>query len=279
MTSPESNGTKNPYAPEPDYDNGNTLPELPATDAMLESLLARYSIYQYSHDTVAHMQQRDSLFLRTKDDTEEGDPEIYSLHGSDTSMEATLCQFWSGENDNAFISEYVCTLMNIAPSLIRELLELRKTAHTGGQFKIEPSTDYELLNFMDRQLFPNDEPPEYAGANWFVMRNPYDALVGFCAWKVVEHNGAKVGFHYRAGVMPTFRGAGLQKRMIDFRETQMRLAGLSKAVTYTDADNAQSMRSLLKCGYLPYTPTEETCLSGGLARLGRAGFVHWQKIL
>jgi ribosomal protein S18 acetylase RimI-like enzyme len=88
-----------------------------------------------------------------------------------------------------------------------------------------------------------------------------------------------VGYHYRGGVMPEFRGSGLQKRMIDFREHQMRQAGLKKAVTYTDADNAPSMRSLLRRGYLPYTPTEETCLSGGLARLGRAGFVHWQKTL
>lgn len=280
MTSPASNGTTNLYAPEPNFETGNDLPVLPPSSEMLTALLKRYSEYKYGHDAVATLQGQDSLFYRTFEAAEDGDEDvgIYRLHGSDTSLEATLCEFWSREHDIEFMSEYVCTLLNIAPSLIREVLHLRRTAYAGGNFTFDPCIEYDLINFMDRQLFPLDVPPDFPSANWFVMRED-DVLAGFCSWKMVEHAGSTVGFHYRAGVMPTFRGRGLQKRMIEFRENEMRKEHLKDAVTYTDADNAASMRSLLKCGYLPYTPTEQTCLSGGLARLGRAGFVHWKKTL
>ena len=49
-------------------------------------------------------------------------------------------------------------------------------------------------------------------------------------------------------------------------------------VTYTDADGAASMRSLIAEGYRPYAPTPATTLSGP-GRLGRVGFVHWRKDL
>ena len=280
MTSPQSNGKKNPYAPEPDFEFGNEPPQLPPSSEMLTALMKRYAEYKYGHDTFAAMQDQDSLFYRTFEAAEDGDDDdgVYRIHGGDTSLEATLCEFWTREHDIEFMSEYVCTLLNIAPSLIREVRNLRRIAHAGGSYTFDPCTEYDLINFMDRQLFPLDEPPEFPSANWFVMREN-DVLTGFCSWKTADHPGETVGFHYRAGILPAFQGRGLQKRMIEFRENEMRKAHLKTAVTYTDADNAASMRSLLKCGYLPYTPTEETCLSGGLARLGRAGFVHWQKNL
>jgi hypothetical protein len=58
----------------------------------------------------------------------------------------------------------------------------------------------------------------------------------------------------------------------------MREQGLTKAVSYTDADGAASMRNLIAEGYRPYVPTPTTTLSG-LGRLGRVGFVHWEKRL
>ena len=80
------------------------------------------------------------------------------------------------------------------------------------------------------------------------------------------------------GVLPAHRGKGLQREMIRLRETEMLQQRIAVSVTYTDADGAASMRSLIAEGYRPYAPTPTTTLSG-LGRLGRVGFVHWRKKL
>jgi GNAT superfamily N-acetyltransferase len=119
--------------------------------------------------------------------------------------------------------------------------------------------------------------PYSPGARWLIGWDG-ETPACFCAGKPVEHDGVAVGFHYRAGVMPGSRGQGLQRRMLHLREAEMRAQGLKKAVTYTDADGAASMRNLIAEGYRPYVPTPTTTLSG-VGRLGRVGFVHWDKTL
>jgi GNAT superfamily N-acetyltransferase len=139
-----------------------------------------------------------------------------------------------------------------------------------------PREQQQILE-MDAVCFPLDAPPIIAGAEWFIGwdgANP----AAYCAWKAVEHDGVPVGFHYRAGVLPEHRGHRLQRQMLRLREGRMREQGLMTAVTYTDADAAASMRSLIAEGYRPYVPTPTTTLSG-LGRLGRVGFVHWRKLL
>jgi GNAT superfamily N-acetyltransferase len=137
-----------------------------------------------------------------------------------------------------------------------------------------PEDEQRILG-MDRICFPVDEPPTIAGAEWVIG---WDGATpaAYCAWKTVRHDDVAVGFHYRGGVMPAYRGHGLQRQMLRLREARMREQGLTAAVTYTDADGAASMRSLIAEGYRPYVPMPATTLSG-LGRLGRVGFVHWRK--
>ena len=145
-------------------------------------------------------------------------------------------------------------------------------------FRPAPSLeDGERILRMDGICFPVDEPPSVAGAEWIIG---WDGAMpaAYCAWKTVEHGDVQVGFHYRAGVLPEYRGHGLQRRMLRLREIRMRAQGLAVAVTYTDADGAASMRSLIAEGYRPYAPTPATTLSGP-GRVGRVGFVHWRKDL
>jgi GNAT superfamily N-acetyltransferase len=136
--------------------------------------------------------------------------------------------------------------------------------------------DAALIAQMDVVCFPIDTPAEFAGANWFIGCRG-DKPAAYCAWKIVEHD-EPAGFHYRGGVMPDWRGHGLQREMFRLREAEMREQGIARAVTYTDADAAASMRNLIAEGYRPYAPTATTTLSG-LGRLGRVGFVHWEKKL
>jgi GNAT superfamily N-acetyltransferase len=137
--------------------------------------------------------------------------------------------------------------------------------------------DGQRILWMDAICFPVDVPPSIAGAEWFIGWDG-EVPAAYCAWKPVEHDGVAVGFHYRVGVMDGYRGRGLQRQMVRLREGCMRDRGLTEAVTYTDADGAASMRSLIAEGYRPYAPTPTTTLSG-LGRLGRVGFVHWRKRL
>lgn len=139
-----------------------------------------------------------------------------------------------------------------------------------------PADERQMLQ-MDAVCFPLDEPPIVAGAEWFIGWEG-SRPAAYCAWKTVEHDGVPTGFHYRAGVLAEHRGHGLQRQMLRLREDRMRAQGLAAAVTYTDADAAASMRSLIAEGYRPYAPTPTTTLSG-LGRLGRVGFVHWRKSL
>jgi ribosomal protein S18 acetylase RimI-like enzyme len=134
-----------------------------------------------------------------------------------------------------------------------------------------------LIAAIDRACFSLDTPAVFAGAHWLIGWDG-DKPAAYCAWKTVEHDGIPVGFHYRGGVLADYRGQGLQRRMLSLREGEMRQHGLAKAVTYTDADGAASMRNLIAEGYRPYVPTPTTTLSG-LGRLGRVGFVHWEKKL
>jgi ribosomal protein S18 acetylase RimI-like enzyme len=137
--------------------------------------------------------------------------------------------------------------------------------------------DEEQISRMDAICFPLDTPAVISGARWLIGWDG-DRAAAYCAWKIVDHDGIAVGFHYRGGVLPDHRGRGLQRQMVRLREAEMREQGLKTAVTYTDADGAASMRNLIAEGYRPYVPTPTTTLSG-LGRLGRVGFVHWEKRL
>lgn len=145
------------------------------------------------------------------------------------------------------------------------------------EFRGARAEDEALILRLDKICFPIDAPLAFAGAHWFIGWDG-DEPAAYCAWKTVEHDRVPVGFHYRGGVLPDHRGRGLQRQMLRLREEEMRRHGLAKAVTYTDADGAASMRNLIAEGYRPYAPTPDTTLSG-IGRLGRVGFVHWEKTI
>lgn len=139
------------------------------------------------------------------------------------------------------------------------------------------------IRWMDGEVFPDDRPVTFVGSHWFIG---WDGKKPVCyaAWRPHHvtadlnplHLYEAQGFQYRAGVLPSHRGKGLQRDLIRLREKHMAKAGIKVAVTYTDPQSAASMRSLIACGYRPYVPTKEQNLSGE----GRAGgFVHWRREL
>jgi GNAT superfamily N-acetyltransferase len=62
------------------------------------------------------------------------------------------------------------------------------------------------------------------------------------------------GYLSMAGVLPKWRGKGLQRRMIKARVVFARELGWHTVITDTINDNAASMRSLISCGFKPFLP-------------------------
>jgi len=145
-------------------------------------------------------------------------------------------------------------------------------------FKFIAKSDMESirwLRWLDAEIFPNDTPAVIGTANWFLAWNN-DQAVAFCGWKPYLLDLDIVGFHYRAGVLSSHRGQGLQRKMIELRESEMIRSNIKVAVTYTEVYSAASMTSFINMGYRPYEATEKTALCD-LNKFRR--MVHWKKNL
>lgn len=153
--------------------------------------------------------------------------------------------------------------------------------------KTFPQKDLESqrwIRWMDGEVFPDDKPVTFAlGTEWFFGSENGEPFC-YAAWRphyrmhtLAElHWNKPDGFLYRAGVLVSGRGRGCQKELIKLREEDMKSKGITRSITYTDPISSASMKSLIACGYKPYTPILETNLAG----LGRGDkFVHWEKAL
>jgi GNAT superfamily N-acetyltransferase len=81
--------------------------------------------------------------------------------------------------------------------------------------------------------FDGETPMAYTGA--FVDENRYMAL-------------------QRSGVLPAYRGKGLQKKLIRTRLTYAKRHKITTVYTYASSDNHASVNSLFSQGFKSYTP-------------------------
>jgi GNAT superfamily N-acetyltransferase len=133
------------------------------------------------------------------------------------------------------------------------------------KFTIRRCKDLELINKLKHQCFHKDDltDSDLNSTYWFVAWTGGQPA-GFCG---VQYWGEGRAFFNLAGVLPEFRGHGLQKRMIKARERYCK--GWANALyTYTSSDNAASMNSLIRCGFRPFE--SETQWAGD-------EFVYWRK--
>lgn len=107
---------------------------------------------------------------------------------------------------------------------------------------------------LDEICFPADDRVAVPGSLWWVAwegKEPV-AFAGLRLCALPENRG--LGFLCRAGVIPAYRGRGLQKKLIRVREAAARQLGMNELVTYCICSNAPSMNSLVACGYRFYSP-------------------------
>lgn len=111
------------------------------------------------------------------------------------------------------------------------------------------SQDLTLIQELDKICLPGCSwyPADYSWCLW-----SDDFLVGY-ACLTHSRQWDKCGYLCRSGILPEFRGKGLQKRLIRARIRKARELGWQALVTDT-RKNPASANSLIACGFKMYEP-------------------------
>lgn len=120
--------------------------------------------------------------------------------------------------------------------------------------KIRSHVGLETAMALNKVLFPFDnfEGPKSGNVLWLATDATGEA-VGFASIRpTVDY--PEMAFLSRAGVLSGHRRNGLHQRLIRVREQWARENGYESIWTYTAAWNINSMRSIVRGGYLPWKP-------------------------
>lgn len=120
------------------------------------------------------------------------------------------------------------------------------------------------VSAMQHVLFPvpaNYHADLMEGQWWLARSDGKDA--GFCAI-APSKQFRDCAYLSRAGVMPDYRGKGLQQRMIRLRLRWAKSQGYRCVVTDTVPSNLASSNSLISCGFKLYRPSKPWAANGAL---------------
>ncbi len=120
--------------------------------------------------------------------------------------------------------------------------------------KIEYDKYARIINSMQDICLPGDEPRQYKNNDfWFIVFSGDTPA----AFSVVSEVSENLWYLSRAGVMPEYRGYGLQLRMIKARVKAVLKAYPDAAiVTDTVTENWPSSNNLIKAGFKTFWPQE-----------------------
>jgi GNAT superfamily N-acetyltransferase len=120
-------------------------------------------------------------------------------------------------------------------------------------FTIRPTEDEELIRELDSVCLPGAEKSlDFDDASWWVVTCGGEPA-GYCGI-APDHAWNDTGYLSRSGVLPGFRGHGLQRRMIGVRERYARKVGYNCCIS--DTASVYSANNLIQCGYKLYRPKE-----------------------
>ena len=109
------------------------------------------------------------------------------------------------------------------------------------------------LSALQAICLPYDQPVDTNyGSWWIATENGRD--IGF-AGLVRTVSWTDCGYLCRAGVIPSHRGRGLQKKFIHVRLRQAKALGWKWVITDT-YDNLASANNLIACGFKLFQPTK-----------------------
>ena len=112
---------------------------------------------------------------------------------------------------------------------------------------------FRSLRQMDLACFPGDPKPRWTLNNWWVLWAD-GVEAGYGAMRFVEAYDGAAAYMTRVGILPRFRGRGLQKWLVRARVRYAKSVGVARVVTYTICENHPSSNNLIKCGFRVYQP-------------------------
>jgi len=112
---------------------------------------------------------------------------------------------------------------------------------------------YKSLADLQRTCLPGDEPEATQNGWWWLAVNKDGQEVGFAGMRPSDR-WQQTMYLCRAGVLPEYRGQGIQKRLIRARLAKARALGNTHAITDCTTENPASARSLIAAGFRPYWP-------------------------
>lgn len=118
-----------------------------------------------------------------------------------------------------------------------------------------------LLHWLQLETLSGDTPITTNVGWWWILYQD-DRPIGFCSLRNSAQWGDAV-YLCRAGILPKYRGKGLQKRLIRVRERLAKRLKINWLISDT-YNNPASANSLIACGFRMFTPSqpwgaEETC--------------------
>ena len=130
---------------------------------------------------------------------------------------------------------------------------------------IRKQSSQDKLSRLQKVCLPYDQPIDTNfGSWWIATENGVD--IGF-AGLVRSVSWSDCGYLCRAGVVPSARGQGLQKKLINVRVRQAKALGWNWVVTDTRL-NPASANSLISCGFKMFEPSKPW---------GCKDTLYWQK--
>jgi len=130
--------------------------------------------------------------------------------------------------------------------------------------RIRSVKDFRPIQHMDHVCFPNDAPyPTANGALWWIAWVNGEGA-GFAGLKILTGKNKGLAYLCRAGVLPLYRGLGIQRRLINTRVAAAARLGSKAVISYTSYENLPSANNLIKCGFKLYEPAETYGTKHGL---------------
>jgi len=118
------------------------------------------------------------------------------------------------------------------------------------------------LLVLQKKCLPSDAPFDTSQGYWWTVYDSHNLPCAF-AGLVPSVRWLDTGYLCRAGVLPSHRGQGVQKRLIRARIRQARALGWDWLITDT-YDNPASSNSLISTGFKLFDPSKPWGAKGTL---------------
>lgn len=123
------------------------------------------------------------------------------------------------------------------------------------KLRIQQTKDMNAVHSLDAQVFDytiHHPLKTDDGSVWWIVLDGKKPVAYAGAVFLKDKNRV---YLCRAGVLPEYRGIGLQRQLIEKRiKWAKNTCGAASVVTYTDAENIYSSNNLIKCKFMLYIP-------------------------